>query len=44
MIATPMVMICDLSPSLLVTVQGMHVGPGFGFGLGSGWLAMTLTF
>ena len=35
-IATPMVMICDLSPGSLVTVQGRHFGLGFGFDLGSG--------
>ncbi len=36
MIATPMVMICVVSPDLLVTVQGRHLGLDFGFGLGSG--------
>lgn len=35
-IATPLVMICDLSPGLLVTVQGRHFGLGFGFDLCSG--------
>ena len=34
--ATPIVMICDLSPGLLVAVQGRHFGLGFGFDLGSG--------
>ena len=34
-IATPMLMICDVSPNLFVTVHGRHFGLDFGFGLGS---------
>ena len=34
-IATPMLMICDISPDLFVTVQSRHFGPDFGFGSGS---------
>ena len=34
-IATPMVMIYDFSPDLLVTVQRRHIGLDFGLGLGS---------
>ncbi len=35
MMATPMVIISDVSPALLVTVQGRHFGLDFGFDLGS---------
>ena len=34
-IATPVLMICDVSPNLFVTVQGRHFVLDFGFGLGS---------
>lgn len=33
-IATPMVIFFDISPDLLVTVQGRHFGLDFGVGMG----------
>ena len=43
-IATPIVMIYDFSPDLLVTVQKRHFGLDFGLGLVVCRLAMTLIF
>ena len=44
MIATPMVMIFDLSPGLPLTIRGRHFGLGFGFDSGSGSASDDVNF